>query len=214
MRVEFHRQLERLDISIGSLLTLVPDAVVTATSAVVGSDSEIGAGLDRWRSLVNGLYEDVDHTIEVVVARQQPVAGDLRFLLACVRIVPTLRDAIDLVGDLAAPSRRDIGSFLTPRVIALVERLGEQTRELWTDVDEAWRLRDEGRLQTVRKQVDGVSDTRSTLVTELASGAVDLPMAIELAMLSRIFDRLARRGLDTARCIEPVVAKRPGDVLT
>jgi len=213
MRVEFHRQLERLDISIGSLLTLVPDAVVMATSAVVGSDAEIGAGLDRWRGLVSGLYEDVDHTIEVVVARQQPVAGDLRFLLACVRIVPALRDAIELVGDLAAPSRRELGSFLTPRITALIERLGEQDRQLWADVDEAWRLRDEGRLQAVRKQVDWISDTRSTLVTELASGAVDLPIAIELAILSRIFDRLAHRGLDTSRYMEPVASKRPGDLL-
>lgn len=50
-------------------------------------------------------------------------------------------------------------------------------------------------------------------MTELASGVVDLPIAIELAILSRVFDRLAHRGLDTSRYMEPVTSKRPGGLL-
>lgn len=212
-RVEFHRQLQRLDISIGSLFGLVPDAIGSAVGALVSADDDISTGLDHWRGLVGELYEDVDRTIEVLVARQQPVAGDLRFLLACVRIVPMLRESIDLVGDLAAQSHQGIGRFLTPRLTALVQRLGDQSRQLWSDLDDSWRLRDQNRLSTVRKQLDGISETRSVLSSELASGAVDLPVAIEMAVVGRIFDRLARKGYDTARCLDPVVSRGPGDVL-
>jgi phosphate transport system protein len=213
-RGEYHRELERLDLSVAGLLGLIPEAVVSATTALLVSDETIAAGLERWRDLVEQLYGDVEQTIEVIVARQSPVARDLRFLLACVRLVPGLHEVVDLIAEVASPSRQEIGEHLSPRAISLTERLGRFTSEVWVTVDEVWRTRDPAKLRLVREQAYSISETRSSLVAELASGAVVLPVALEMAVVGRTFDRLARQGVATARHMEPLVPKAPIEGLT
>ena len=207
LRGEFHRQLERLDVSVASLLGLIPDAVTSATTALLVSDESIAAGLETWRTLVEELYSDVEHTIEVVVATQSPVAGDLRFLLACVRLVPVLHEVVDLVAEVAAPSHREIGEHLSSRAISLTEQLGAITSQLWSTVEQAWSTREPGMLRAVRELVDEASEARSALSAELASGAVSLPVALEMAVVARTFDRLARHARTSARQIAPLVPK-------
>jgi phosphate transport system protein len=204
-RGEFHRDLERLEIAVGSLFALVPDAVTKATTALLVSDEEVAAELDRSHHLVDELYADTEHTIEVVVARQAPVAGDLRFLLACIRLVPCLHEVVELVGEVAAPSRRAIGEHLTPRVISLCERLGELTSEVWASLDEVWQHRDPGGLLGLREQIDTLAEVRSALMAELASGGVSLPVAMEVSLVARTFDRLAHQARSAGRFIEPLV---------
>jgi phosphate transport system protein len=212
-RGEFHRELDRLDISVAGLLGLIPDAVVSATTALLVSDESIAAGLTRWRALVEELYADVEHTIEVVVARQSPVAGDLRFLLACVRLVPGLYEVVDLVAEVASPSHREIGEHLNGRVISLTERLGQLTSALWATVEEVWRGRSPVVARRVREQIDGISETRSTLVAELASGTVAVPVAMEMAVVCRTYGRLAHHAGSVARHVDPLIAKAPSDGL-
>jgi phosphate transport system protein len=204
-RGEFHRDLERLEIAVGSLFALVPDAVTKATTALLVSDEQVAAELERSRRLVEELYADTEHTIEVVVARQAPVASDLRFLLACIRLVPCLHEVVELVGEVAAPSRRAIGEHLTPRVISLCERLGGLMSEVWTNLDEVWQHRDPVGLLGLREQIDGLAEVRSALMAELASGGVSLPVAMELALVARTFDRLAHQARTAGRYIEPLV---------
>ncbi len=206
-RGDFHRELDRLDISVAGLLALVPDAIISATTALLVSDETIAAGLERWRELVDELYGDVEQTIEVVVARQSPVAGDLRFLLACVRLVPGLHEVVDLVAEVASPSHREIGEHLTPRVISLTEQVGRLTGDLWSTVDEAWRTREPAKLRSIREQVDTISETTSTLFAELASGAIPLPVALEMAVVGRTFDRLARQARVAGRRMDPLMPK-------
>jgi phosphate transport system protein len=206
----FHRALDRLDIAVGGLLALVPDAVVGATTALLVSDSDAADDLERWRRAVADMYSDIDATIEVVVARQSPVAGDLRFLLACIRVVPVLHEVVSLVADIAGPSRQGIGEHLTPRVISLTEQLGATTAGLWTAVGAGWERRDATELALVRSGVDEAGETRSSLAAELASGAVPLPVALEMAVTARTFDRLAHHAGRTARLLEPVCRQTPG----
>jgi phosphate transport system protein len=154
VRGEFHRELDRLDIAVGGLLGLVPEAVVAATTALLVSDESTADSLQRWQVLVADMYRDVEHTIEVVVARQSPVAGDLRFLLACIRLVPGLHEVMDLISDVAAPSHRAIGEHLTPRVISLTEQLGELTGSTWEAVEVGWRTREPRRTRVVRERLE------------------------------------------------------------
>jgi phosphate transport system protein len=204
-RGEFHRDLERLEIAVGGLLALVPDAVTAATTALLVSDESIADGLNRWRQLVEDLYADTEHTIEVVVARQAPVAGDLRFLLACVRLVPCLHEVVELVAEVAAPSHRAIGEHLTPRIISLCERLGELSSEVWATIDEVWKARDPAGLHSLRRQIDRIAEVRSALMAELASGGVTLPVAMEVALVARTFDRLAHQARNAERYLQPLV---------
>lgn len=62
-------ELERLEISVGGLPGLVPDAVLAATSAALSADPTVVAGVARWRHLVHELHAELERTVEVLVAR-------------------------------------------------------------------------------------------------------------------------------------------------
>ncbi len=210
VRGEFHRELDRLDISVAGLLGLVPETIVTATTALLVSDQPRADDVERWRVLVEDMYADVEQTIEVVVARQSPVAGDLRFLLACIRLVPGLHEVMDLVSDVAAPSHRAIGDHLTPRVISLTEQLGELTGSAWEAVETGWRTRERRAGSVVHERLDLATDVRSALAAELGSGSLTLPVALEMAVVGRTFDRLGHHARQSARLVAPLAPRAPG----
>jgi phosphate transport system protein len=206
VRSEFHRDLEKLDISLAALLDLLPEAIDTATKALLVGDGTIAAQLDHWRQLVNELYADVEQTCEAVVARQAPVARDLRFLFACVRLVPGLHDAVDLVAEVASPATRGLDKHLTARLDALTQHLGDVTADTWVALAALWAERDTQHLEVVRERGDDLADARSLLVAEVASGVVDVRLAIELALLARTYERLGRVATAAATIITPLVA--------
>ncbi|HLH47438.1 MAG TPA: PhoU domain-containing protein [Acidimicrobiales bacterium] len=204
-RGEFHRDLERLDIAVGGFFGLIPDAIEAATAALLYSDAEIAARVQRWRRLVEELYGDVERTIEVVVARQAPVAGDLRFLLACVRLVPNLQETVDLVADVASPSHLELAVHLPARAVAVTHQLGAEAASVWSRLGQLWAERSPAVLADVRSGVDELADRRSTLSAELASGSVSLPVALELAVVGRNFDRIGRQAENAAALVAPLV---------
>lgn len=208
-RTDFHRDLERLDIAVGGLFGLIPEAVAAATTALLRPDPAGTEAVERWRNLVDDLYGDVEATIEVVVARQSPVAGDLRFLLACVRIVPALQEVVDLVAEVAAPGRRHIGPELTPRVTTLIEEVGRMTAALWSTVEEIWATRQADVAGSLRRQLDHLDDLRATLGAELSSGVLGLPVALELAVVSRTYERLAHHAQAVSARLAPLVGTQP-----
>ena len=205
LRTDFHRALDRQEVAVGALLGVVPEAVRRATVAVIEGDASVVGDLGRWRALVGELNAGVDHTAEVLIARQAPVAGDLRQLLAGTRLVPLLADTMDLIADVASPTLVQIGPELPPRVARITEELGDTCASIWESVEGLWRERDLLHAEVVRGRDDVLSEVRSGLYAELASGSVDIQLAMLMAMAGRSYERLGRHGTAAGRLFEPLV---------
>lgn len=206
LRTEFHRELDRQDIAIGALLTVVPEAISRATAALLDGDQSIVEDLARWRSLVSELNIAVERTAEVLIARQAPLAGDLRVLLAGTRLIPLLADTMDLVADIGSPTLAEIGPELPVRIRLVTAELGDSSASVWSAVEELWRERDPLHLEALRDRDDVLTDIRATLTAELASGSVDLQVAMQMAMAGRSFERLGRHAAAAGRLFEPLTA--------
>jgi phosphate transport system protein len=205
LRAEYHRELDRLDISLGALLSVVPDAVADATAALLSADAGVRVEVDRWRGMVDAISAEVDHTVEVVIARQAPVAGDLRFLMACIRLAPVLADTVDLVGDVGTSGATVLAGPLPPRVQELVAATGGAAADTWRTVAEAWHQRNALSAPTLRIRDDTLAEARSTLATELTGGSLDLPAAVDLAGVARCYQRIGRHAVSAGRLITQLV---------
>ena len=211
LRGNYHRELDKLDIALAALLGLIPEAIVSATATVLAGDERGATEVDRWRTLVDELYADVERTAETLVARQAPVAGDLRFLFACVRLVPHLHEAVDLVASIAAPARSSLAGELSGRRAALVDELGQVTGDTWSAVAQLWDQRDGAHADLVATHHDAIGEVRSSLTAEAASGSVSIPIAMEIALLGRCYERLGRHAVQAALRMEPLIPiPRPG----
>ncbi len=207
LRGEFHRDLDNLDIALGALITLVPDVVTNVTAALASPDRVAAHEVVHWRSLIGDLYDEVEATAERIVARQAPVAGDLRFLLTCVRLVPIVADAVDLVADLASPAMGMLEGQLSGRVAVLTRDIGGAAASAWTAVGDLWDRRDVVRAQAVRDRDDALADVHSALAAELATGSLDLPVALQMAIVGRSYERLGRAATTAGRLIEPLIRR-------
>jgi phosphate transport system protein len=208
LREGFHRKLDRQEIAIGAILDVVPEAVRRATSALLSGDRDVVDDLARWRALVGELNADAERNAEVIIALQAPVARDLRLLLATTRLVPLLADTMDLIADIASPTLAEIGPELPHRIRMVTGELGDSCADIWSSVEDLWRERDRAHADAVRDRDDVLSEVRSTLTAELASGSVDLQVAMQMAMAGRSFERLGRHAAAAGRLFEPLT--RPG----
>ena len=208
LRGDFHRELDGLDISVAALLGLLPGAIRTATEALLGA-GDLAQRVWEWRGLVEDLYGGVAGTVESIVARQAPVARDLRFLLGCVRLVPTLYDSVDLVADVASPTTAGVGMAVGERTRALIMDVGERTALTWAAVEDLWARRDEAAMIAVRERDDALAEVRSALSAQLGTGALDVAAIMQLALVGWSFERLGRHAATAAGVIARIGPKRP-----
>jgi phosphate transport system protein len=84
----------------------------------------------------------------------------------------------------------------------LVEQMGRVGVEMWRAVADAYVDRDgsaAGRLTVRDEEVD---DLHVSLVAEIASGAVAFPVAIEMALVARFYERLGDHAVNVARRVK------------
>jgi phosphate transport system protein len=206
LRGEYHRDIDRLDISLGALLSVLPEAVGNATQALLSSDTGLRLEVDRWQGMVASISADVDRTAEMVIARQSPVAGDLRFLMACVRLVLNLSDTIDLVAEIGGSVGCAWGGPLPDRVRQLLIASGDAAADTWRSVAEMWHERGSSGVVLLRVRDDRLAETRSTLTAELTSGVLDAAVVVDLAGAARCYERIGRHAVAAGRLIDPLLA--------
>lgn len=205
LRGEHHRDLDRLDISLGALLSVVPEAVTNATRALLSADVGVRAELDRWRSMVSSISSDVDHTAEVVIARQAPVAGELRFLMTCVRLVVHLSDTIDLVADVAGSAVCAWTGSLPDRQARLLVATGDAAAGTWRTVAEMWHERDRADIAALRAGVDRLAEARASLAAGLVLGGLEPVAVVDLAGGSSCYERIGRHAVAAGSLIASLV---------
>jgi phosphate transport system protein len=161
--------------------------------------------------------QDVDtlyHDIEELTLEQLTVAGitspeDLRFLVTVIRMLPDLERNGDLAEHVARRAARGLGVELTARSRGLVERMGEVAVHMWRATTDAYAERLPTAAATVDALDDEMDDLHVSLTVEVVAGTMPLPVAVELAMVARFYERFGDHAVNLAR---RVAALTPGAV--
>jgi phosphate transport system protein len=170
---------------------------------VVGADDEIDA---RYARLEFRVFE--------IMARQQPVAGDLRFLVASTRILYEIERSGDLAVNGAKGLIRREGYTMPPTIHSLVARLARGATDLFAQGLEALRGLD----PTAAAKIDHADDAVDSVVGELYqmiarnSENIGFDLAIELSRIGRYLERIGDHAVNIAEHVTFVVTGSfPGD---
>lgn len=208
LRGRYHRRLEEIDGRVVQLYALVGEGLAAATDAVLAGDRDIAQVLMDRDSLIDSLYRDVEELVNHELALQGPVAADLRFLLTVLRVVPELERSHDLVEHIA---RRAVGgnlADLTPRVRGLIERMGALGVEMWRESADAWIEHDPVAFERLAERDDEMDELHGELSTELASGETPLPVALDMALVARFYERLGDHAVNVAGRVRYLAGRR------
>jgi phosphate transport system protein len=198
-RSEFHQELEAIEAKVIELFAMVAEDLPKATQALLTGDDEILSVLAEREQIIDALYPEIEKLVNRAILLQAPVADDLRFLLSALRIAPELERSHDLVMQIATRANHILSEDLTTRVRRIVERMGNLTSRMWRQTADSWYDRDRAAVDALVERDEEMDELSSSLIAELASGRMSLPVAMEMRQVTWFYERLAAHAVNIAR---------------
>ena len=85
---------------------------------------------------------------------------------------------------------------LSPRAQGLVEQMGNLASGRWRQAADSWYQRDRSAAFTLAARDQEMDELRSSLISELASGQMTLPVAMEMTLVARCYEHLADHAVN------------------
>ena len=190
LRRRFHQQLEEIDVQVVRLFALVTESVAAATDTLLAGDTEAARELTEKDCLVDQLEAELEQLTERELLTQTPMAGDMRFLVSVLRVVPELERSGDLAEHIAQRAAAGLALRLTPVVRGLLEQMGGICSNMWRRAADAWVDRDVSAHADLDSADDQLDTLQERLVNELEKADISLPDALQTTLLARFYERL------------------------
>ena len=182
------------------IFALVGEAIAGATHALLAGDRELAKRIVDQDVVIDDLVNSVVTTTEERLLLNNALgAEERRRLLTLLRILPEVERNGDLAEHIARRAARGLGSEMSPRSRGLVERMGEVASMIWreaTDVIIDGKLETAGAIEDIDDELD---DLHVSLTAELTSGSMTLPVAVEVALMARFYERFGDHCVNLAR---------------
>ncbi|WP_068261269.1 phosphate signaling complex protein PhoU [Janibacter limosus] len=215
MRQVFHDELEQVATDLVALAELVTTAVRRSTEALLEADVQLADQVIEDDQAIDLRRNDIDARSIDLLARQAPVASDLRTVVASMRMSGDLERMGDLARHVAQVARMRYPEHAVPeelretfaRMGGIAERIVGHVASviLSQDLDEARDI----------EQIDDELDTlHREMFTKLAEGAWQhgTTSAVDVALLSRYFERFGDHAVTVARRVVFLVTGEAGAI--
>jgi phosphate transport system protein len=209
LRKEFHQQLEEIREGIMLVAARVSETIPRATQVLLDGDLE-GA-----EYLINADDEIDERSLELeeqcydMLALQAPMAGDLRQIVAAVKMIGEIERSGDLAVNICKAARRIYGVQLDPRLRTMIGQMGEQAALLFRLSIDAYRDAD----VPLASALDDIDDLLDRLQVEFiaqifechAAEQIELLVAVQLALVARFYERIGDHGVNIGERVRYMV---------
>ena len=202
LRTEYHRQLDEIGTALARMMVLVEEAIAAANTALLSSDDEAADVVAQRRAEISQLHAFLETLVVSQLVLQAPVAGELRFLIAVFRIVPEVELTAALAGDIGRRGGMHIGNELPARVRGLVSQMFVRVQEMWRRAADAYHDRAPGVAARLESDDEEIDELHTSLMAELAFGALRASVLVEMALVARFLERLGDHAVEVGRWIE------------
>ncbi len=202
MRDVYHEQLDAITASLIEMSRLVGRAIARSTTALLNADLTLAQSVVDGDEEVDRIYRSVEESAIDVMARQQPVASDLRTLTTSMRISADLERSGDLALHLAKLARRRYPASAIPAELRdTIEEMGEVAERIVAKAGSVIASRDIQRAGELERDDDVMDELHRKLFSVML--ADDWPhgvdTAIDIALAGRYYERFADHAVSVAR---------------
>ncbi|MGA7792902.1 MAG: phosphate signaling complex protein PhoU [Candidatus Acidiferrales bacterium] len=209
MERHFERDLEELKERLLWMGSLAERSVYQAVHAVLEADENLAHAVLNEENTINELQIEIDDRVVQLLALQQLMATDLRFVLAIARINNDLERIGDQAVNIAQSAQRIVRH---PPVKPYVDlpRMGELAEKMMRDSLDSLVRRDVDLARSVLSRDDQVDQLRDQIFRELltymmGSSSVVFP-AFELILVAQNLERIADHATNVAEDVIYMVA--------
>ena len=211
MRDIYHDELDEIGNRLEAMTQLVQEAMERATNALLDGDL---AGAERVISEdphIDSLREELNERTFQIIARQQPVATDLRVLIATTHLVTDLERMGDLALHVAKVARMRFPEIAVPEEVRhVISQMGMVALSLVSKVAAVIKGRDVALAQAIEAEDDSMDALHRKLFTLLLSPnwTHGIEAAIDMTLLGRYYERYADHAVAVARHVVYIVTGR------
>ena len=202
MRDAFHDDLDAIGSSLAQMSELVSRAMLRATKALLEADLALAEEVIAEDDLIDGLHHDLDARILNLMARQQPVAGDLRRLVTSIRMSADLERMGDLAHHVAKLARmRYPACAVPPELVLTIQEMGNVADRIITKTTGLINSNDTLTAIQFEKDDDEMDKLHRKLFEILLDDnwAHGIETAIDMTLLGRYYERCADHAVSVAR---------------
>ena len=207
IRHRFDTELEEIKRAAVALGSLVLDNAGRLAESLLENRPEMAQGIIDADEAVDRAYIALERRVFRVIALQQPVASDLRFLISIIRVAHEIERSGDLVVNCAKGIFRQQGFQLNDRMQGVLARLCHSALDLFgRGIDDLAALDPEAgsRLDQEDDVVDALVGEFYTLLANEAEG-MHVDTAIELSRVGRYMERIADHAVNIGEHIGFIV---------
>jgi len=200
MRISFTEELSQLEAGLQEEGDLVLRALRSALNALARGDSELADEVIAFDDEVDRRYVEIETGVQSLLARQTPVAIDLRLVLAVLRVNLHLERMADycvtvakltkLMGDLHVDDER---------ISRSIEDMGQRAEQMIRVAMDAFAARDAEKAQTLvelDELIDRANRNASDDLLSLGTSAEEREYALRMLVVSRCVERIGDHAVD------------------
>jgi len=208
-RKAFHEELDEISNDVVRLGAMASEAIQAGADAFLDADLAAAERLVAEDQAMDELTHSIERRTYLALARQQPMAGDLRMLVSVLRVIHELERAGDLMVNVAKAARRLYPYELDPKLRGIIHRMRQQAVAQLRVAVEAFAERDPAKAAALGDMDDAMDDLQKDLFRAIFSGSVDdeasLQRSVQIALVGRYFERIADHAVNTGERVAFIV---------
>jgi phosphate transport system protein len=202
IRSIFQEELDAVSQTLVDLTKMVSDSINKATTSLIDANLSLAEEVITFDEKIDQIQHDLDARIIDIIARQQPVATDLRALITALRMSADLERMGDLAHHVAKVARlRHPDSAVPLELQTTLQRMGHVAENIARKVGTVIETRDTSLALEVEKDDDEMDKLHRDLISVLTSAqwTSGVDSAIDLTLLGRYYERFADHAVSVAR---------------
>jgi phosphate transport system protein len=216
MREAYHEELHHLGQELIEMTRLVGSAIDRASRSLLDSDLGLAESVIAADDAVDALREDIDHRALDLLARQQPVAGDLRTIVTSLRMSGDLERMGDLARHVARVARRRYPESAVPSGLrSTIVEMSEVAENIAAKIGSVLATHDVTAALELERDDDEMDRLRRAQFTALLDkdSPYTVEEAVDVTSIGRFYERFADHAVSVGRrVVYLVTGKLPEQV--
>jgi phosphate transport system protein len=207
-RSSFHHQLDEIQRDLLRLAARVIETITRGTEALLDLDLAEAQAIIDGDDEIDVLTLDIEERCFTVLARQQPMASDMRAVVTAIRLTSEIERSGDLMVNVAKAARRLYGTEVPGRLRQLLVAMAEEAVRLYGLAMDAYADGDgdlAGAIDDMDDHLDELHADYIQAILELYADKRDVQGAVQLALIGRYYERIGDHAVNIGERVRYMV---------
>ena len=207
-RSTFHHQLEDVHRDLIRVGARVTESIMRGTEVLLALDLAGAQELIDGDDEIDALTLDIEERCFTILARQQPMASDMRAVVTAIRLTSEIERSADLMVNVGKATQRLYGSEVPPALHGMLRAMAEQAVRLYRLAMDSYA---EGNAD-LAAAIDDMDDRLDQLhydyiqaILEIHADVRDVQVAVQLALVGRYYERIGDHAVNIGERVQYMV---------